>query len=402
MNDATFLTRVLIENYKSIAACDVRLGPLTFLVGPNGAGKSNFLDALRFVQDALVRSLEEALSERGGGAAVCHSAPEPRNSFGIRLEFLLPSNLQGHYALRISRQQEHWQVCREECLVDSPATPDGWASFQVRQGIVNASVPRAPATSDRLYLTDAAVLPAFAPVYDALARMHFYHPDSAHLKPGTGDANGKVSAGTVNPMAILARLDQYDPDTKHRVEEMVSVLLPGLQRVEVPECGIGKCLRFWLQRPGFAEPQAWAATQVSDGTLRLLGILAAAYEGNLELPSRPVLVAIDDADDRLDTMGVAVLRGALEEASLCTQVLACVHNPEFFNDKDVTLDSILAVLNEQGQSLIGPADADLRASVHRRQWRVDELLRATPLTPEMYWSDPGERPSVVLFTETPV
>jgi predicted ATPase len=60
------IRRVVIRNYKSIAACDVELGPLTFLVGPNGSGKSNFLDALRFVSDALRDTLEHALRIRGG------------------------------------------------------------------------------------------------------------------------------------------------------------------------------------------------------------------------------------------------------------------------------------------------------------------------------------------------
>jgi len=58
MTDSTFLTRVVLRNYKSIAECNVRLHPLVFLVGPNGAGKSNFLDALRFVADALRTSLD--------------------------------------------------------------------------------------------------------------------------------------------------------------------------------------------------------------------------------------------------------------------------------------------------------------------------------------------------------
>jgi predicted ATPase len=44
-----FIRRVAIRNYKSIAACDVALEKLMFLVGPNGSGKSNFRDALRFV-----------------------------------------------------------------------------------------------------------------------------------------------------------------------------------------------------------------------------------------------------------------------------------------------------------------------------------------------------------------
>ena len=66
MKDSTFITRVFLKNYKSIAACDVWLQPLTFLVGPNGTGKSNFLDALRFVADALNSSLGHAIRDRGG------------------------------------------------------------------------------------------------------------------------------------------------------------------------------------------------------------------------------------------------------------------------------------------------------------------------------------------------
>ena len=48
MSGSAFITRVVLENYKSIADCDISLSPLTFFVGPNGSGKSNFLDALSF------------------------------------------------------------------------------------------------------------------------------------------------------------------------------------------------------------------------------------------------------------------------------------------------------------------------------------------------------------------
>lgn len=61
MKDPTFITRVVLKNYKSIAACDVQLQSLMFLVGRNGSGKSNFLDALRFVADALNRKLSSLI-----------------------------------------------------------------------------------------------------------------------------------------------------------------------------------------------------------------------------------------------------------------------------------------------------------------------------------------------------
>ena len=60
MKNSTFITRVSLRNYKSIAACDVQLQSLDFLVGRNGAGKSNFLDSLRFVANALNSSLDHA------------------------------------------------------------------------------------------------------------------------------------------------------------------------------------------------------------------------------------------------------------------------------------------------------------------------------------------------------
>lgn len=68
--DRRLLTRVVLRNYKSIAACDVSPAQLTFLVGPNGSGKSNFLDALRFVADAVRFSLDHALRDRGGRGTV--------------------------------------------------------------------------------------------------------------------------------------------------------------------------------------------------------------------------------------------------------------------------------------------------------------------------------------------
>ena len=88
--DPRLVTRVRLRNYKSIAACDVEPGPLCFLVGPNGCGKSNFLDALRFVAEALRFSLEHALRDRGGIQEVRRRSGGHPNHFGIRLDLQLP------------------------------------------------------------------------------------------------------------------------------------------------------------------------------------------------------------------------------------------------------------------------------------------------------------------------
>lgn len=66
MTDRRLLTRIALRKYKSIGACDIRPAQLSFLVGPNEPGKRNFLEALRFVADALGCSIDHALRDRGG------------------------------------------------------------------------------------------------------------------------------------------------------------------------------------------------------------------------------------------------------------------------------------------------------------------------------------------------
>ena len=110
-----YITRVRLKDYRSIAECDVQLGPLTFLVGPNGSGKSNFLDALRFVSDALRDALDHALRNRGGIKEVRRRSTGHPHNLGIHLDFRLPEGGEGSYAFRIgSKPEGGYRVLREE------------------------------------------------------------------------------------------------------------------------------------------------------------------------------------------------------------------------------------------------------------------------------------------------
>ena len=149
MKNSTFITRVALRNYKSIAACDVELRPLTFLVGPNGAGKSNFLDSLRFVADALNSSLDHAIRNRGGINDIhCRSGGSPKH-FSIRLDFTLSEGSAGHYAFRIGDfSRGRYKVQTEECVLRSAQQPTQEDYFYVKNGIVTkTSMEVAPAAA---------------------------------------------------------------------------------------------------------------------------------------------------------------------------------------------------------------------------------------------------------------
>ena len=59
------ITEFSIEGFKSFGspAEVVQLGSLNVVVGANASGKSNFIDALRFLQNAVIHDVSYAVSE---------------------------------------------------------------------------------------------------------------------------------------------------------------------------------------------------------------------------------------------------------------------------------------------------------------------------------------------------
>lgn len=66
------ISQLVINGFKSIRECDLKLGPLNVLVGANGAGKSNFIGFLKMVQHMLDQNLQTYVSKQGGPDALLH------------------------------------------------------------------------------------------------------------------------------------------------------------------------------------------------------------------------------------------------------------------------------------------------------------------------------------------
>jgi predicted ATPase len=386
MNDSTFITRVILENYKSIARCDVSLGPLSFLVGANGTGKSNFLDALQFVADSLRSSLDHAIRDRGGINEVRLRSGGHPTHFGVRLEFSLHSSQRGYYAFRIGALKgSGFVVQKEECSIVGPDTLSPPIQYSVREGrVTSASSQVAPAaSSDRLYLVNASGLPEFRPLYEALSSMGFYNlnPDQIRdLQPP--DAGELLARDGSNLASVLGQLESRSPEMKHRVEEYLGKVVSGVQGVASKAIGSKETLEFRQQVEGSKKPWRFLAANMSDGTLRALGILVALFQSaNGHRPKVP-LVGIEEPEVALHPAAAGVLLDALQEASTTTQVIVTSHSPELLDDDRIPSDAILAVTADHGLTRIGPLDEVGKSALRDRLYTPGELLRLNQLTPD--------------------
>jgi predicted ATPase len=369
MTNSPFLTRVVLKNYKSIEACDVDLHSLTFLVGANGAGKSNFLDAPRFVADALRTSLDHALRERGGIQEVRRRTGGHPTHFGIRLEFAVPDGPTGSYAFRIgAKASGAFEVQHEECVL---------SGTEPLSGDIRFSVPgAATAASDRLYLPDA---PAdFRPVRDALARMAFYSPNPDRIKDlQLPDAGEQLARDGANLASVLDRMAKRQPEVRSKIEDYLSRIVPGVRGVEVSHVGPRETLEFRQDVPDPENPWRFLAGSMSDGTLRALATLVALFQSGT-VP----LAGLEEPAATLHPAAAAVLLDALLEAATFRQVLVTSHNADLLDSPQVKLANVLAVLAENGNTRIGPLDAVGSEALEQQLHTAGELLRTDQVRPD--------------------
>jgi predicted ATPase len=383
MNGSKFLTRVVLKHYKSIASCDVSLGNLMFLVGPNGAGKSNFLDGLRFVTDALRTSLDHALRERGGVKEVRRRSGGHPTHFAIRLEFILETGFQGHYSFRIgARPEGGFEVQDEECALTGPQVLPA-PFFRVRRGVVTTSAKVAPtAVPDRLYLVNASGLPEFRPVYEALSRMGFYNLNPDRIRDlQSPDAGELLARDGSNIASVLKRLTKNNEVTKQRIEEFLEKVVPGVRGVDAKEIGPKESLEFRQEIAGSKDPWRFLAANMSDGTLRVLGILVALFQSSGGHPRIP-LVGIEEPEVALHPAAAGVLLDSLRDAAEHTQVLVTSHSPDLLDSKSIADDSILAVSAAGGATQIACLDEVGRSALRDRLYTAGELLRQNGLVPD--------------------
>jgi predicted ATPase len=385
MRDPVFLKRVVLSNYKSVKECSVCLGPLTFLVGQNGAGKSNFLDSLRLITDGLTTSLEHALRDRGGINEVRRRSSGHPTHFGIRLEWALPDGTEGLYAFRVGAQRRGgFEVQQEECRV----FPQGQLEehfYKVEGGVVRTSsatvVP--PASSDRLYLVAASGLPPFRPLYDALSHMGFYNLNPDVIRdlqpPDTGNVLKRDGSNLASVLSLVAR--ENEP-LHRRIVGLLSRVVPGIQSIEVKHVGKKETLEFRQLVGTNKDPWRFMAENMSDGTLRALGVLTALFQSPGGGGKRVHLVGIEEPEVAVHPGAAGVLRDGLRVASKNTQTVVTSHSPDLLDDKDVADDSVLAVVNRNGETLIGPLDNAGRTAIRDRLYTAGELLRLNQLDPD--------------------
>jgi predicted ATPase len=374
----TFIERVALMNYKSIARCDVSLRPLTVIVGRNGSGKSNFVDSLHFVADALTTSLEYAIRKRGGIKSVIHR----RGGGRLRIEItfgMRGTDVIGVFALELRRG-----AVQHESL--NIQVGDGISAARyVRNGrsltaeAVGETLIVPPAVfSDRLALVSLSGLKEFREAFETLASMRFYRLNPDVMREIQNPDEGEVlTEDGSNLPSVWGRMQKLRPELLDRLTSYLTAIVPEIRKVRRVTLGTRETLRFYQSVAG--RDVMFPASSMSDGTLRALGALTASRQNNGSQASS--VVVIEEPETALHPGAVAALMDALHESSATTQILVTSHSPDVLDHVDIDGDVLLVTEVRDGATAIGEVDGASLEAIRRHLYTPGDLLRMDQLQP---------------------
>ena len=393
------ITRVRINGYKSLTNVDIQLRPLTVVIGPNASGKSNLLDALGLLSRMVTSAtIDDAFDEHRGNPLEAFFVPpggldeqmsRDALTFTISVEVELSEAAVNAVEKLVKDMREGLPASSHKRVVERRMRYDLTIEFRTSTGMLRVRDERLVAlrkdgeerksrnpfiekVGDRLHLRmegqahpiyhelglDHTVVstPLYAPHYphitalrEELSRWRFYYFDPAVMRMEsplrevvTLGHQGRDLAGYYHNLRIR------NPRQFENMSLTLRMLVPAAEGVNTAVTPEG-LVRLSLDQNG----TTYSSHVISDGTLRVLGMLAMLAPGG---PS--TTIGFEEPENGVHPRRLQLVARLVDNAARQAgkQLIVTTHSaklPDYLNHpsythSDYKSDVLLAGCRQQG------------------------------------------------------
>ena len=404
------IRRIAVKGYKSLRNVELTLKPLTVIIGPNATGKSNLFDALHLLKRIVrSRTLAEAFEAHRGD-------PIEAFSFGAEGISGLLKRDEAKFTLEVDVELSEWAIrfaeeriraysaqgkSNGEARARRPIT-ERYLRYKVsvaitpsrgvlrvvdesllalkreKNGALTPNERRKPfleRVNDRLrlrmegqarpteYETNlsyaVASLPVHPPHYPhltafqeelALWQFYYFEPrlmreenplkEAHHLTPSGGDL-----------AAFYYTLKREHPMQFDNIQRALRAIVPSVQAVDVDLTEDGR-LRLKVLEAVDDQLVEFSAKVVSEGTLRLLGLMAI-----LTHRSHASVVALEEPENGVHPRRLQLIAKILQYASEHRQILINTHSPilpDYFEESEDI--AFVSCEKKKGSTIFSPLE----------------------------------------------
>jgi len=325
----------------------------------------------------LQRGLDAAVIDRHGMSALRRWSGKGR-PFNVEISLELTSgDVEASYAFTLgSKRIGEYRVKSEVfSMLVGPLFAGSEGEYATSKGAWTipppGSLPGIPPTG--LVLPLLAGRSPFQEVYAALTGMSFYNVLPSKLtelqKP---DNPYPLKEHGENLASALRELKRTKQDVASRLEAAIRSVMGDVQSYHVSL--VSGYLVTKLRHTASLADRAplFELSQESEGTLRMLGVLAALYQD----PPR-TLIALEEPELNIHPGAMALLWEQIASASDRTQILITTHSPDLLDMCQA--DQLRVVEKVDGATVVGPIAQDQRQVIQKRLFAPGQLLQAQGL-----------------------
>lgn len=343
------LVRAEVANYKSIASTDLAFSHENILVGPNGVGKSNLLDAINFIRDAANDGLDHGITKRHGINSIRRWSKTRPYNIVIRLSFEDGETF-GDYKVTIASAGGEYSVVDEEGSwfgvppVFVGDAPKKELFYFKRQGSlpVQFQLPNNPfKTTAKITIPVTDLLLTqfgggtfseyaffFRELHNQIGSCGAYSIYPNKIREPQTISNSEVLADDGTNLASIIR-QMRSTTSRGQREQLTSALrqvMPQLVEVRIESAGGFYVPVFRVKESDAGHLHDLNMSQISDGTLRMLGMLTAFYQ-----PKAPRRITLEEPEQMIHPGLLPVLvdavRDYLDNQRFSRQTFLTTHSP---------------------------------------------------------------------------
>lgn len=422
------ITKLSIQNYKSLRNIEISPGDFSVLIGRNSSGKSNFADALEFLSIAYADGLEHAVAKKGGYENIAHRKERRSRSaisFAVELKAdikeseMLPAHEYGgrsrndpvhsvtfrhSFEFRTSGEgiRSDFKITSEnlDIIQESLSSRDilGETQYQwinlvrgsdgnvVFTGDATSALARAVLFDSRFWSGDVAKEFAIAPT-ELLFAFPFFRPRAVgrflsfirnlaifQLSPdvsrhsGVPTPNPQLSARGENLPAVVDWLQRKRQKDWKLVLQAMRDIVPEIVDITVDYLHT-RTLGLYFHEKGVGRP--WTVDEVSDGTIRSLALLVACFD-----PRNSALV-VEEPENSLHPWIIKEIVGNLRALSQQKLVMVTSHSPVVLNM--LSPSEVWVIYKVAGETQLRPLtdfDPDLQSDWEDGKYRLFDYLES--------------------------
>lgn len=375
------LCNLSFKRFRSLSSAVLKFDNPTFLVGQNGAGKSNIVDAFTFLYQAMTFPLTAVFDSRGGIATVenrgvLSGCP---SHLGLRVEL---ENLDGEtsramyaFALRGLGRYD-FEVVREQCSVMRRDGSHNWFDRSRNAFRCNTDSLQPAFEANALALPLVGGDTRFFPVFRFLTMMRVYRIEPARLREMQDPSIGMLlHPDGRNAASVWREIGARSPHDAEIIRDLIKKIVPGAIDIRPKMMHGDKWSLELIQKGADATEVAFEARNMSDGTLRAVGLLAAVFQ-----PLSPSVLVIEEPEATLHPGALGAILDLLRHAGRFIQTVVTTHSPDVL-DASWIEDRHLRIVNwKAGATRIAPVSEASRIALREHLMGAGELLRSNALT----------------------